>query len=84
MAGRGIADALSAALSTQHTGADLVDVSRSRDYVHETMRSYFQRLEIEPTRLEPSVIHVAGTKGKGSTSAFCESILRAHGLRTGV
>ncbi len=31
-----------------------------------------------------SSYHVAGTKGKGSTSAFIESILRAHGLRTGL
>lgn len=30
-----------------------------------------------------SVIHVAGTKGKGSTCAICESILRQHGLKTG-
>lgn len=27
-------------------------------------------------------IHVAGTKGKGSTVALCESILRAHGFPT--
>lgn len=31
-----------------------------------------------------SVIHVAGTKGKGSTCAFVESILRASGHRTGL
>merc|ERR1711976_1143648 len=30
-----------------------------------------------------SVIHVSGTKGKGSTCAFCESILRSHGVKTG-
>ena len=30
------------------------------------------------------VIHVAGTNGKGSTCAMIESILRAHGLRTGL
>lgn len=30
-----------------------------------------------------SVIHVAGTKGKGSTCAFCESILRQYGYKTG-
>jgi len=30
-----------------------------------------------------NVIHVAGTKGKGSTCAFTESFLRAHGRRTG-
>jgi len=30
------------------------------------------------------VIHVTGTKGKGSTCAFVESILRSHGLKTGL
>lgn len=30
-----------------------------------------------------SVIHVSGTKGKGSTCALVESILRATGVRTG-
>lgn len=29
------------------------------------------------------MIHIAGTKGKGSTCAFTESFLRAHGIRTG-
>lgn len=29
------------------------------------------------------VIHIAGTKGKGSTAALCESILRHHGYTTG-
>ncbi|XP_070531989.1 folylpolyglutamate synthase, mitochondrial-like isoform X2 [Ptychodera flava] len=30
-----------------------------------------------------SIIHVSGTKGKGSTCAYCESILRANGFKTG-
>ncbi|GAB2516631.1 bifunctional folylpolyglutamate synthase/dihydrofolate synthase [Paramicrobacterium agarici] len=30
------------------------------------------------------IIHVTGTNGKSSTSRFIESILRAHGLRTGL
>nr|POE77605.1 folylpolyglutamate synthase [Quercus suber] len=30
-----------------------------------------------------NIIHIAGTKGKGSTCAFTESILRSHGQRTG-
>jgi folylpolyglutamate synthase len=30
-----------------------------------------------------NVIHIAGTKGKGSTCAFTESMLRSHGRRTG-
>ncbi|CAG2235266.1 FPGS [Mytilus edulis] len=29
------------------------------------------------------VIHVSGTKGKGSTCAYCESILRHQGFKTG-
>lgn len=29
-------------------------------------------------------IHVAGTKGKGSTATFAEAILRFHGVRTGL
>ncbi|MEI6235537.1 MAG: folylpolyglutamate synthase/dihydrofolate synthase family protein [Planctomycetota bacterium] len=34
--------------------------------------------------LRVPAIHVAGTKGKGSTCAFAASILRAHGLRVGL
>lgn len=31
-----------------------------------------------------SAIHITGSKGKGSTAAMCESILRASGLSTGL
>src|ERR1035437_965026 len=37
----------------------------------------------QPQRAFESV-HVAGTNGKGSTSAMIDSILRAAGLRTGL
>ncbi len=37
----------------------------------------------DPQRAYP-VIHVTGTNGKTSTSRIAESILRAHGLRTGL
>ncbi|PYH45463.1 folylpolyglutamate synthase [Aspergillus saccharolyticus JOP 1030-1] len=30
-----------------------------------------------------NIVHIAGTKGKGSTCAFTRSFLRAHGSRTG-
>ena len=30
------------------------------------------------------LVHITGTKGKGSTAAMTESILRSHGLRTGL
>ncbi|XP_068628728.1 folylpolyglutamate synthase, mitochondrial isoform X2 [Battus philenor] len=48
------------------------------------MEKYLSRTGVSLTTLDKlSVIHVAGTKGKGSTSAMCESILRHHGYRTG-
>ncbi|XP_069689535.1 folylpolyglutamate synthase, mitochondrial-like isoform X2 [Periplaneta americana] len=46
--------------------------------------TYLERSGINLEKLdELSVIHVTGTKGKGSTCAFTESILRHHGYRTG-
>jgi dihydrofolate synthase / folylpolyglutamate synthase len=36
-----------------------------------------------PQRSFPSV-HITGSKGKGSTAALTEAVLRAHGLRTGL
>ena len=36
-----------------------------------------------PHTLFPA-LHIAGTKGKGSTAALCESSLRAAGIRTGL
>ncbi|KAL7672066.1 hypothetical protein ACOME3_006964 [Neoechinorhynchus agilis] len=31
-----------------------------------------------------NIIHIAGTKGKGTASCYCELILRNHGYRTGM
>ena len=42
----------------------------------------FLELLGNPHRSTPA-IHVAGTKGKGSTAAFCDSVLAAAGYRTG-
>jgi len=50
----------------------------SLDRVHDLLK----RLG-DPHRAYPT-IHVAGTKGKGSTCAMIESILRAAGCRTGL
>ncbi|XP_059351170.1 folylpolyglutamate synthase, mitochondrial-like isoform X1 [Daphnia carinata] len=46
---------------------------------------YLNRLGISLDKIDQQlkIIHVSGTKGKGSTCAFCESILRHHGLKTG-
>ena len=43
-----------------------------------------RRLSLEDALGSLSVIHVAGTKGKGSTCAFAERILRSSGRRTGL
>lgn len=48
------------------------------------MKSFLERLEIKIGDLDDlNIIHVSGTKGKGSVCAFSESILRSCGLKTG-
>ena len=45
---------------------------------------FLSLLDIRPSDLSKlNVIHVSGTKGKGSTCAFAESILRQTGYKTG-
>jgi len=44
---------------------------------------HFLALLGDPQQAFPS-LHIAGTKGKGSTAALAESILRAAGLKTGL
>ncbi|PRP89859.1 hypothetical protein PROFUN_00201 [Planoprotostelium fungivorum] len=46
------------------------------------MVTYVNRLNIDLSKM--SIIHVAGTKGKGSTCAFTESIIRKNGYKTGL
>ncbi|KAJ7533027.1 hypothetical protein O6H91_13G030300 [Diphasiastrum complanatum] len=46
------------------------------------MNRYLEILTLEEPLSRLSVIHVAGTKGKGSTCAFSESILKECGYRT--
>jgi dihydrofolate synthase/folylpolyglutamate synthase len=53
-----------------------------RDFGLDRMRTLLARLGDPQDRL--AIVHVAGTKGKGSTAAIVESILRASGLRTGL
>ncbi|XP_031486236.1 folylpolyglutamate synthase isoform X2 [Nymphaea colorata] len=48
------------------------------------MEKYLKILELEDSIDGLNIIHVAGTKGKGSTCTFSEAILRACGLRTGL
>jgi dihydrofolate synthase / folylpolyglutamate synthase len=53
-----------------------------RDFRLDRMRELLARLG-NPHQ-GPSIVHVAGTKGKGSTAATIESILRAAGYHTGL
>ncbi|CAM8886144.1 unnamed protein product [Rhodiola kirilowii] len=50
----------------------------------ERMMMYIKILGLEGDIDNLKIIHVAGTKGKGSTCTFCESILRESGFRTGL
>ncbi|KAG9453085.1 hypothetical protein H6P81_005989 [Aristolochia fimbriata] len=45
---------------------------------------YLKILDLDGPVSEMKIIHVAGTKGKGSTCTFAESILRHCGFRTGL
>ncbi|CAK8571272.1 unnamed protein product [Lathyrus sativus] len=45
---------------------------------------YLKMLELEEAISKLKIIHVAGTKGKGSTCTFTESILCNCGFRTGL
>ncbi|XP_059483096.1 folylpolyglutamate synthase, mitochondrial-like isoform X2 [Neocloeon triangulifer] len=81
-------DAVSA-LNSLQTNASVLQQSKKRigqpNTNVEDTRKYLQRSGISQDTLDSclSAIHVAGTKGKGSTCAFTESILRHHGLKTG-
>ncbi|XP_050074419.1 folylpolyglutamate synthase, mitochondrial-like [Anopheles maculipalpis] len=52
-------------------------------HINDTIK-YLDRVGISLERLDTlPAIHVSGTKGKGSTCAMIESILRSNGYRTG-
>ncbi|XP_032240819.2 folylpolyglutamate synthase, mitochondrial [Nematostella vectensis] len=85
---RGYEDAVKA-LNTLQTNAQVLAQIRKergrlrRDNLVE-MRRFVERAGVSMEQLdELSVIHVSGTKGKGSTCAFTESILRNCGFKTG-
>ena len=59
---------------TDRYSADQFDLAR--------MQTLVQRLQ-HPERTFP-IIHIAGTKGKGSVAAMCQSVLTTAGYRTGL
>ncbi|GAB5371061.1 hypothetical protein AAMO2058_001546900 [Amorphochlora amoebiformis] len=60
----------------------LTEAAMTRHHIVKEMRGYLDELKLDLSGVP--VIHVAGTKGKGSTCAFVESILRHHGYHTGL
>ncbi|BFG22740.1 hypothetical protein CerSpe_090160 [Prunus speciosa] len=75
-------DALDA-LSSLITKRSRADTSNNGD-CFELLSDYVKILELEEPISQLKIIHVAGTKGKGSTCTFTESILRHCGFRTGL
>ncbi|XP_078082495.1 folylpolyglutamate synthase, mitochondrial [Mustelus asterias] len=78
------------ALNTLQTNASTLEQIRREQQLGRTqgtleaMKSFVYRAGIAIEELDQlATIHVTGTKGKGSTCAFCEKILRNYGLKTG-
>ena len=78
-----------AALNTLQTNALTLKKTRKERQrnVHLNIpitKKYLERSGMTMEDLDKiKIVHVSGTKGKGSTCAFCESILRNNGLKTG-
>ncbi|KAM4695810.1 folylpolyglutamate synthase, mitochondrial isoform 2-T2 [Rhinophrynus dorsalis] len=75
-------------LNTLQTNASYLEqVKRMRNDPQEQlqmMRTFLERSGLQVEDLDQlNIIHVTGTKGKGSTCAFTEQILRNYGLKTG-
>ncbi|EPS61030.1 folylpolyglutamate synthase, partial [Genlisea aurea] len=71
------------ALSSLITKRSRADKSNKGDRF-DLLYDYIKVLELEEAIKQMKIIHVAGTKGKGSTCTFSESILRHCGFRTGL
>ncbi|XP_042642883.1 folylpolyglutamate synthase, mitochondrial [Tyto alba] len=75
-------------LNTLQTNASYLEqVKRERGDPRaqlEAMRGFLERSGLKVEDLDQlNIIHVTGTKGKGSACAFTECILRSYGLKTG-
>ncbi|CAL9063598.1 folylpolyglutamate synthase-like isoform X1 [Musa acuminata AAA Group] len=55
-----------------------------RDKKLDLIFNYLKIIGVEKSLPELKIIHIGGTKGKGSTCTFCEAILRECGFRTGL
>ena len=72
-----------------HRLLSLADMERMTAHAAPAYRYDLERMRELAGRLGlldggPPIVHVAGTKGKGSVAAMTASALRAHGLRSGL
>jgi folylpolyglutamate synthase len=75
--------ALSSPLHQARTLENLKEAAARRTKTVEDMREYLKRISL--TTLPSNVVHITGTKGKGSTACMCEAILRErYGQTTGL
>eukprot|EP00117_Sycon_ciliatum_P030195 scpid50380/ scgid23866/ Folylpolyglutamate synthase, mitochondrial; Folylpoly-gamma-glutamate synthetase; Tetrahydrofolylpolyglutamate synthase len=80
-----------AVLALNSLQSNAADIEKARQHPVTDKRAaladferYMNRTGLTVSDLERlSIIHVSGTKGKGSTCAMVESILRKHGVKTG-
>ncbi|ESO06650.1 hypothetical protein HELRODRAFT_64438, partial [Helobdella robusta] len=74
-------------LNTLQSNASVIEDSKQKKIYYKSlivMDEMCRRAKINIDDLDKlKIIHVSGTKGKGSTCAFSESILRYHGYKTG-
>ena len=76
---------LNSPLHQARTKEALEKAAARRTRTIQDMKTYLQRISLSDFPTSIDVVHITGTKGKGSTSCLCESILRRHyGKRTGL
>uniref|UniRef100_A0A2C9JH03 tetrahydrofolate synthase n=2 Tax=Biomphalaria glabrata TaxID=6526 RepID=A0A2C9JH03_BIOGL len=85
----GYEEAVKALLDLQSNAEVIAKIRQSRDQKKHlnvpNMKKYILRSGLTMEQADSlSVIHVSGTKGKGSTCAFCERILNCQGFKTGL
>uniref|UniRef100_A0A672UV37 Folylpolyglutamate synthase n=1 Tax=Strigops habroptila TaxID=2489341 RepID=A0A672UV37_STRHB len=87
MAGGSFQDAIRTLNTLQTNASFLEQVKRERGDPQvqlEAMKGFLERSGLKVEDLDQlNIIHVTGTKGKGSVCAFTECILRSYGLKTG-